>query len=40
MGDLDEDGVLDVIVGSPFSYGDGNVPLAGKVEIFYSAKSL
>ena len=35
VGDLDGDGIADIAVGSPFSYGrDEGFPLAGKIDIF------
>lgn len=35
MADLDGDGITDIAVGSPFSYGrDEKSPLAGKIDIF------
>jgi len=35
VGDLDGDGIADIAIGSPFSYGrDEESPLAGKIDIF------
>jgi hypothetical protein len=35
VGDLNGDGIVDIAVGSPFSFGrDEESPLAGKIDIF------
>ena len=39
MGDLNGDGIGDIAVGSPFSFGrDEKFPLAGKIDIFLNEK--
>jgi hypothetical protein len=41
MGDFNEDGIQDLVVGSPFSNGkDQGIPLSGKVEVFFLGKSV
>ena len=36
MGDMNGDGILDIVVGSPFSDGvEEALPLAGKIDIFF-----
>jgi len=41
VGDLNGDGIADITVGSPFSYGrDQSYPLAGKIDIFFLNKTV